>query len=239
MHAVAVDWSGRVAGAGRYIWLAEATPDGRLTRLQNGRDRGQLGEALLAAALADPDLIVGLDFAFSFPLWFLDEQGLDSALDVPAALAESWLHACRAPFWGRPGRRRGPEPQFRETELDVRDRLGLHPKSIFQIGGAGAVGTGSLRGLPLLRRLRAEGFAIWPFDPPAKPLVVEIYPRRHTGPLRKSDPRARETYALTHALPAQAATTDDALDAAASALALLTDPLPTPPDIAAREGWIF
>ena len=48
---------------------------------------------------------------------------------------------------------------------------------MFQIGGAGAVGTGTLRGMPHLLRLAEAGFSVWPFDPPAWPRVVEIYPR--------------------------------------------------------------
>ena len=42
---------------------------------------------------------------------------------------------------------------------------GLSPKSIFQLAGPGAVGPGSLRGMPLLTTLRDRGFAVWPFDP--------------------------------------------------------------------------
>src|SRR5205085_2351508 len=53
---------------------------------------------------------------------------------------------------------------------------GGRPKSVFQLVGAGQVGTGSLRGIPFLPRLR-ERFAIWPFDEPRLPLVVEVYPR--------------------------------------------------------------
>ena len=38
----------------------------------------------------------------------------------------------------------------------------VRPKSTFQIGGAGAVGTGSLRGMPHLLTLREAGCAVWP-----------------------------------------------------------------------------
>jgi hypothetical protein len=62
----AVDWSGAVQHAGRKIWLAEAK-DGRLLYLANGRDRQQLAQHLTTLAVANPDLIVGLDFAFSCP----------------------------------------------------------------------------------------------------------------------------------------------------------------------------
>ena len=40
-----------------------------------GRTRAQLGDHLVARADADPGLVVGFDFSFSFPAWFLDERG--------------------------------------------------------------------------------------------------------------------------------------------------------------------
>src|SRR5207249_2347049 len=97
-------------------------------------------------------------------------------------------------------------------------------KSVFQIAGAGAVGTGSLRGMPALLDLRAAGFAIWPFDPPRLPMAVEIYPRWLTGRVNKSSPIARALYLATRfgeenrALLRTAASSEDAFDAAVSAL---------------------
>ena len=94
-----------------------------------------------------------------------------SAPELWAAAAvdgERWLRECPPPFWGLAGRRRpdGHE-QFRQTEATVAAVGGIRPKSTFQIGGAGSVGTGSVRGFPALTRLRAGGFTIWPFDAPA------------------------------------------------------------------------
>jgi hypothetical protein len=60
------------------------------------------------------------------------------------------------------------------------------PKSPFQIAGAGAVGTGSLRGIPVLHRLRKAGFSVWPFTQSQFPIALEIYPRVFTGPGNKS-----------------------------------------------------
>ena len=54
-----------------------------------------------------------------------------------------------------------------EAERAARVR-GIAPKSVFQIGGAGSVGTASLRGMPVLQRLREAGFAVWPFDRPER-----------------------------------------------------------------------
>jgi hypothetical protein len=95
-----------------------------------------------------------------------------------------------------------------------------HARSVFQIGGAGAVGTGSLRGWPLLRRLRAAGFSVWPFDPPRLPMAVEVFPRLLTGPVVKSRREAREAYLRSRDWPPEAAVTEDAFDAAVSALVM-------------------
>jgi hypothetical protein len=240
VRVAAVDWSGRVQGASRFIWTAVAA-GGELLALEADRDRTQVGDHLVQLALDDPALVVGIDFAFSLPLWFLDSRGFEAGRAVPEAVAEGWLRDCPPPFWGRHGRRRGPEPQHRRTELAVAP----HAKSVFQVGGAGAVGTGSLRGFPLLRRLRAEGFAIWPFDPPRPPVALEIFPRLLTGPVVKSRAPERERYLRERGWPAQAAVTEDAFDAAVSALvmsrhaaALAALPVWDDP-VLRREGWIW
>ncbi len=71
-------------------------------------------------------------------------------------------------------------PQFRQTEK----RKGFpQPHSAFKIAGSGHVGTGTIRGMPELARLRKAGARIWPFDAPqsGRSLVVEIYPRWFYG----------------------------------------------------------
>jgi hypothetical protein len=171
---LAVDWSGARTDEHRAIWLAEAV-DGRLARLEGGRGREEVVAHLLEEAERDAELVVGLDFAFSLPQWFLRERAIDdisNAWDLVSCEAERWLGDPQPPFW----RRRKPTGQvaFRRTELEC----GGRPKSVFQLVGAGQVGTGSLRGMPFLPRLR-ERFAIWPFDEPRLPLLVEIYPRLH------------------------------------------------------------
>ena len=196
MGVVAVDWSGRRSGERRYLWAADAER-GELRELACGRSRRELADDLVARADDDPGLVVGFDFSFSLPAWFLDERGFAGAPDLWAAAdrdAETWLRRCEPPFWGRPGRRRPDLPEhFRATEAAIASVGGIRPKSTFQIGGAGSVGTGSLRGFAVLARLRAAGFSIWPFDAPARPPVaVEIYPRLLTGPVVKSDPTARD-----------------------------------------------
>lgn len=208
------------------IWLAEVH-DGRLVDLRNGLPREQLIERLVAVATEDQCTVVGLDFAFSFPQWWCAQQGWSSGRDVWTDMAErgeQLLAACEEPFWGHPGKSKPNQPdrQLRRTD---REEGGGTAKSVFQIGGAGAVGTGSIRGMPHLRTLTEAGFKIWPF---AKgwPRVIEIYPRVLTGPVNKGRWTERHTFLLKRFaeqprdLIERAAGSEDAFDAAVSALVM-------------------
>ena len=138
---------------------------------------------------------------------------------------------------------------------------GITPKSVFQIGGSGSVGTASLRGMPVLKRLRDAGFAVWPFDRPAlkqgRPLVVEMYTRLNTGAVHKSNAAARAAYLLRKrredpaytALPRRvmekARGSEDAFDALVSCMVITARRdefavLLQPKDPAYRvEGWTW
>ena len=226
---MAVDWSGAVSGAERKIWLAEAV-SGQVVRLENGRGREAIADFLIAEASRTSDMVVGLDFAFSMPSWFLASRDLShgpALWDLVAHEGETWLARCEPPFWGRPCRGRPVLPDaLRRTDRETPAIGGIRPKSVFQIGGAGAVGTGSLRGMPILKRLRDAGFAVWPFDAPRWPCVVEIYPRLLTGAVNKGSGDARAEYlamrypALGDDILRLAASSEDAFDAAVSALAM-------------------
>ena len=227
---LAVDWSGAVKGAAKKIWLAEATSDGVVVRVESGRTRAALATHLVVEAQHTPNLLVGLDFAFSLPMWFLRSRGLDSApalWELAEREGEEWLRDCNPPFWGRRGRKRPELPEhFRGADRDVPAVAGITPKSVFQINGGGAVGTGSIRGMPILRQLRDAGFAVWPFDARRLPMLVEIYPRILTGAVSKASKSERERY-LSERYPALAADvvvkasgSDDAFDAVVSALVM-------------------
>ena len=233
-RAVAVDWSGAMANARSKIWLAEAH-DGQLLRLESGRNRDETITDLIAGAGKDPEVVVGLDFAFSFPIWFKEEEvGGASICELWTHVdecGETWLRDCPYPFWGRDGRPRPNLPEhFRLTEECAREQ-GASPKSVFQIGGAGAVGTGSIRGMPHLVKLRDSGFSIWPFQNAWPPLVIEIYPRLLTGGrVTKADFDERWAYLNdpptdfgeidAGALRCKAASSEDAFDAAVSAMVM-------------------
>jgi hypothetical protein len=229
MRVLAIDWSGDAHLAGHRIWLAEATEPDRLGRLESGRDRGAMTDHLLAV---QGEVVIGLDFGFSFPAWFVRDLGLDSAAQLWPRVAthgERWLAECQPPFWGRHGRPRpaAAGPLFRRAERVLPRVGGIGPKSMFQIGGAGAVGTGSIRGMPLLHQLAAHGARVWPFVAEGWPVVVEIYPRLLTGPVKKSNPSARAAYLQERYPRLQddhtrlAAQSEDAFDAAVSALVMI------------------
>jgi len=214
------------------MWLAETSERG-LERVECGLRRDEVVRHLIELAEREPRLVVGIDFAFSFPRWFLAEHGLASARDAWELVAregESWLARSPHPFWGRPFVAR-PAPiegrsEWRATESEGMLVGGAAPKSIFQTGGAGTVGTGSLRGMPYLRDLQDAGFAIWPFDRARLPMVVEIYPRYLTGPVNKSSAVARALYLQarhareSRAMLELAGSSEDAFDAAVSAVCM-------------------
>jgi hypothetical protein len=224
-QAIAVDWSGRAKGAAEAIWLARAD-DGRLVELENGLGRGEVIAAVIDHARDDPMTIAGFDFAFSFPRWYCEANGWTTGIEVWRAMrqrSEELLRSCEPPFWGREGttaQRLGES--YRKTDKAVPGQA----KSVFQIGGAGAVGTGSLRGMPHLVDLVEHGFSIWPFDAPGWPLAIEIYPRVFAPGVVKGRHRERRAH-LERSFPEQrpvllerAAGSEDAFDAAVSALAM-------------------
>ncbi len=203
--------------------------DGELVTLANGRGRREVIDDLIALRARRRAMVVGLDFSFSFPAWFVRHLGSSTAGELWSLVGregEGWLAECAAPFWGRPGRRR-PElaAHLRQAERQV-SVGGISPKSVFQIGGAGSVGTGSVRGMPHLLRLRDAGFSIWPFDEPSPWTVIEIYPRLLTGPVHKSSRERRAHYlagapwSIDSPFATSIIGSEDAFDAAISALVM-------------------
>lgn len=80
----------------------------------------------------------------------------------------------------------------------------------------------------MLARLHQAGFHIWPFQAPALPLALEIYPRLFTGPVVKSSRQARAAYLqqqkfarLSKNVLATAASSEDAFDAICSVMGMV------------------
>ena len=268
-RVVAVDWSGRVdvAGQRRHIWAGIWTR-GEVT-LEAGRTREELVESLIAMALETPRIVVSLDCCFSFPAWFLAEHDCKTVFEfwrrVAEGKGERWLaRECKevkrdVRFWGKPHKRPeefcGPNlhRMLRLTDVDnkVTPKLagedperaakvkGITPKSPFQIGGSGSVGTGSLRAMPFLLRMWKAGFRVWPYESARlsgaepKPLLVEMYTRLMTGAVAKSNPEARNKYLavkkktdplyaeLKRSVLQKAQASEDAFDALVSCLEMV------------------
>ena len=213
------------------VWTA-ATNKGNFT-LEAGRTREEWIKWLIDTARETPRMVVSIDCCFSFPAWFLAEHGCKTVFDfwrhVASGHGERWLaRECEEVahderFWGKPHKRpaqfcgEGLPKSMRITDMDnkITPRLlegdperaakikGITPKSPFQIGGSGSVGTGSLRAMPFLLALWQAGFRVWPFESSAltakkpQPLLVEMYTRLLTGAVAKSNEAARRAYLAT------------------------------------------
>ncbi len=230
-RVVAVDWSGdKGPGQKKKIWAgvwtrhAKGKVAGGKVTLETGRTRAELTAWLIGMARETPRMVVGIDCCFSYPAWFLREHGCATVFEfwrhVASGHGERWLcEAVDERFWGKPHKRpaqfsgTGYATMMRQTDMENKvefgggDELraalmkGIQPKSPFQIGGSGSVGTGTLRAMEWLERLREAGFRVWPFEDAelsaetdAQPLLVEMYTRLLTGPVAKSNETARAAY---------------------------------------------
>jgi hypothetical protein len=231
---VAIDWSGALSLPEQRRRIVAADWDAGNLTLTAGRTRAETTTWLIDQSRRTPAMVVGLDFSFSLPAWFVTALGASSIEEfwqIGAANAEHWLANCAPPFWGRAGSscptdHRAPAWRgYRRCEHPA--NIGGSPKSTFQIGGAGAVGTGSLRGLQTLIALRQAGFSVWPFHALVLPCVIEIYPRSFTGVVNKSSRDARAEYLKRRlvtigsaSLIETATNSEDAFDALCSVLGM-------------------
>lgn len=173
---MAVDWSGARAAAGQRSGICTATarePGSGAVHIEASAGRTRVETIELIEQLPPP-IAVGFDFSFGVPEWFARQNGCDTIEDVwrlAARDGEEWLRPT-PPFW-RDRCAVPPDQRFRRCEVAL-----APAKSIFQLVGNGQVGAGSIRGMPLLTRLRERGFAIWPFDASADRTAFEIYPSR-------------------------------------------------------------
>ena len=277
-----IDWSGAEKRANQRIYVAELDPTARrMTTVVRAADRTAVerflggGELEPAARSLGPGVrrlgtdeavLVGLDFAFSFPAGFaLPGRGRNwSWEDLARWTARLEDAKLEVAIRGEPGLRSqfflgkgdAAEPLLRTTERELVERGRARPTSVLHMVGAQQVGRGAIRGIPMLARLRARRpAAIWPFDTPAGErlglTIVEVFPRLWLTPgmrkQRRSDRRAqlghwgREGIGFENAGAACVAS-PDAIDAAAAAIGLAglerLRPLAELPDVVEREGWI-
>jgi len=225
---LAVDWSGNAKkdDQRKKIQLARVE-NGVPHPPESGRTRQEVCNYLIDGAKKDHNLVVGLDFAFSFPSWFLKEKHIPETVGLwekSQNEGERWVRTY--PFWWSRGSKKPTHP-FRKTEKQVKASGKGQPESVFKLVGSKQVGRGSVRGMPHLFQLHEAGFAIWPFDKPQLPMAVEIYPKiLQKSQVTKTDPSSRESYIEKHHghLPEEwrqkTVQNDDAFDAAVSALVM-------------------
>lgn len=144
----------------------------------------------LAAPQAVTRALTGQGDAFALWDWLAtriqdDAQNRHNLRDVAAAANRALGDG---PFWGNGAARDVPDlprrkpashwPEWRACETHAR-ALGLRPKPIFQLAGAGAVGAQSLLGMAHMQTLRRDtDLRVWPFqdisDAPC--ILAEVYP---------------------------------------------------------------
>jgi hypothetical protein len=251
------------------VWTADRAGDNGKFTLEGGRTREELTAWLIEMGRETPRMVVSVDCCFSFPAWFLAEHGCTTVFDlwrhVAAGHGERWLaRECEdvmrdERFWGKPHKRpaqfcgEGLHRSMRFTDMDnkITPKLlegdperaakvkGITPKSPFQIGGSGSVGTGSLRAMPFLLALWEAGFRVWPFESASlagknsRPLLVEMYTRLLTGAVAKSNAEARKVYlaakreadavyaGISRGVLAKAMASEDAFDALVCAVEMV------------------
>jgi hypothetical protein len=168
-----------------------------------------LGALFDSEAAAGRRVLAGFDFAFGYPIGFAarvtgspDPRSLwawlahhvtdtdgnaTNRLHVGAQI-NVLFHPQPGPFWGRPKAQDiAGLPCTRDVDyaaIGLSDRRQVEhvlrgAKSVFQLMGAGSVGSQALTGLPMIHRLaQRHGAAVWPFDPvqDASLVLAEVYP---------------------------------------------------------------
>lgn len=201
----------------------------------------------------------GFDFAFGYPLdaaeritglpdplalwrWFEErvEDGLKENNRFDVAAEVNRMFGGTGPFWGNglkrdiadlPRKGRAREGHGFE-EKRVVEKAAKGAFSVWQLSGAGAVGSQVIMGLPVLERLRrgAEGqVAVWPFERLDRPIAfVEVWPSLYKDQIaaRMQDHPVKDAVQM-HVLTELIAGMDE------ETLARTLDVPCTP------EGWIF
>lgn len=272
-----IDWSGSKAARLPGLRVAECRPGHAAPGLLDGPRHGGLWRRLDVLDLLEREIsagsrvLAGFDFAFGyahadrdayFPetgpavpdiraLWDLVEALSGQTDDLYAGTVYAPGSPVAEHYLSPLGRGARYTHRQRRTEQACAAVTTPHP--VFKCIGAANVGTGSLAGMRLLRRI-AERAAVWPFSAPGPVTVVEIFPRRYfltTG----QNPRAwREGSVIDAVLAGYGSDpyaradldTEDKADAVVSAAALralAADPqvwsAPAREPASRHEGWIF
>jgi hypothetical protein len=210
---IAIDWSGAarlydgiavaMCRAGRSAPKLIPPPRTCWTRLE-------IAEWLKQRLDGTQRLLIGFDFAFSFPYencGYLGGQanGIDNTFAlwklIEAKSSGDSDFGC-AHFIGDPDFARlfwsaGPRPKDwverkRRTEHACAESTKTRPDTLYKLLHSKQVGKASMTGMRVLHHVRSckrDAVAIWPFEAPRASVIVEIYPtmfrKRATGSIAK------------------------------------------------------
>lgn len=172
-----------------------------------------ISDVIEAELTAGRRVIAGFDFPFGYPegfastivgrnspleLWDWLEDRIEDApksnnrFDLAGQI--NALYPATGPFWGN-GLKRDVaglprrKPKFASNGLDEKRKVERRAKgafSVWQLSGAGSVGSQTLMGLPVLARLRKRfgtHAKAWPFEELSGLMsIVEIWPSLFVGP---------------------------------------------------------
>ncbi|WP_431297831.1 molybdopterin guanine dinucleotide synthesis [Tabrizicola sp. BL-A-41-H6] len=239
------------------IWVG-ICEDGRETQTYH-RSRAD-AEAILRRLLQDGGhQLIGFDFPMGYPAGLAERlTGTASARALHAWIAAQIKDApdnannrfdvaarvnrhlgLKGPFWGCPKARplaslsSLKDVDYGALRLAEKRRVEVEnppAKPVWQLLGAGSVGSQALLGIPVVHRLAATfGAAVWPFEPVAALTLAEVYPSL----------LARAITAAGDSIPDRAQ-----VRLLARALWRLAQkdrlaPLLETPEIAGEEGWIL
>ena len=240
------------------IWIG-LTQDGQtITTYHRNRHSAEayLTALLDAETAMGHRTLLGFDFALGYPTGFAQAltgqttpraiwaylaqhitDGPDNANNRFAVAAQINAHLrSQGPFWGRPAtaensRLSPTKPPATFSERRAVETLVPSAQSVWKLYTAGAIGSQSLMGLPLIHRLsKRPNTAVWPFDPPTAQLVIaEIYPSLLAAAV-KADTAPIKDEAQTRLLSRALWTLSHQNKLA---------PLFQSPEIAREEGWIL
>ncbi|MCR8826098.1 molybdopterin-binding protein [Pseudosulfitobacter koreensis] len=191
------------------IWACVArsgTPEAPVYLRNRQVAEAWIGDMLQAERTAGRRVLAGFDFPFGYPRgfaramagsddplalwdWFAarieDAPKANNRFDVAGAINRSL--GTNGPFWGNglkrdvdglPRTKVGYQNPFAERRRA--EKLAKGAFAVWQLSGAGSVGSQALMGLPVLARLRqrfADDLTVWPFQPlDAGIALVEVWP---------------------------------------------------------------
>ena len=214
-------------------------------------------ETLLRDLITTGNWLIGFDFPMGYPTGFaqrLTGQATAPAVwdwlearieDTPEnrnnrfqVAAEMNRQLGGGPFWGRPANLALPDlparklvdyPALGLPERRAVERLVPSAQPVWKLYTTGSVGSQALMGLPLIARLsRLSGVAVWPFQPPERVTLAEVYPSLLA-------PEVAAEGGIKDAAQVRLLARSLWQLAASNTLA----PLLRVPDIACEEGWIL